>query len=135
MNRITKTVLIFCVAIAPATAICAGESVKSEKAPSAKKIYKVSDLYKEKASLDMQKVTVKGKIVKVAAGIMNKNWFHLQDGSGDPSKGTHDITVTSQDAATMGDVVTAKGLVRLDKDFGSGYRYGMLVEDAKVVKK
>jgi hypothetical protein len=50
-------------------------------------------------------------------------------------KGTHDLTVTSQDTVTMGDVVTAKGVVRLDKDFGSGYTYGMLVEDAKVVKK
>jgi hypothetical protein len=95
----------------------------------------VAELWAQKGGLKDKPVSIRGKVVKYNPGVMGKNWIHLQDGSGDPSKGTHDITVTSQDAATMGDVVTAKGLVRLDKDFGSGYRYGMLVEDAKVVKK
>jgi hypothetical protein len=73
--------------------------------------------------------------VKYNPKIMGKNWIHLQDGSGDPSKGTHDITVTSQNSVAVGDVVTAKGVLRADKDFGSGYTYALIVEDAKVVKK
>ena len=32
--------------------------------------------------------------------------------------------------AKVGDVVTAKGVVRVDKDFGAGYVYKALVEDA-----
>jgi len=95
----------------------------------------VGEIWAQKGGLKDKPVSIRGKVVKYNPGVMGKNWIHLQDGSGDPTKGTHDITVTSQDTVTKGDVVTAKGVVRLDKDFGSGYRYGMLVEDAKVVKK
>jgi len=95
----------------------------------------VAELWAQKGGLKDKPVSIRGKVVKYNPGVMGKNWIHLQDGSGDPLKSTHDITVTSQDAVTMGDVVTAKGVVRLDKDFGSGYTYGMLIEDAKVVKK
>ncbi len=133
MNRIAKALLICLVALAPATAICAGESVKGEKAPSAKKVYKVNELYKEKAGLDMKKVTVKGKVVKVAAGIMNKNWFHIQDGSGDPDRKTNDLAVTTvQDLPAVGKTVTVTGILHKDKDFGSGYRYEVILEEATI---
>ena len=95
----------------------------------------VAEIWAQKAGLKDKSVSIRGKVVKYNPGVMGKNWIHLQDGSGDPSNGTHDITVTSQDTVAKGDVVTAKGVVRVDKDFGSGYRYGMLVEEAKVVKK
>jgi hypothetical protein len=95
----------------------------------------VAELWAQKGGLKDKPVSIRGKVVKYNPGVMGKNWIHLQDGSGDPLKSTHDITVTSQDATTMGDVVTVKGVVRLDKDFGSGYTYGMLIEDAKVMKK
>ena len=32
-------------------------------------------------------------------------------------------------------IITIKGVLRTDKDFGSGYTYAVLVEDAKVAKK
>ena len=95
----------------------------------------VAEIWAQKGGLKDKSVSIRGKVVKYNPGVMGKNWIHLQDGSGDPSKGTHDIAVTSLDVVAKGDVVTAKGVVRVDKDFGSGYRYGMLVEDAKVVKK
>ena len=95
----------------------------------------MAEIWAQKAGLKDKSVSIRGKVVKYNPGVMGKNWIHLQDGSGDPSNGTHDITVTSQDTVAKGDVVTAKGVVRVDKDFGSGYRYGMLVEEAKVVKK
>jgi hypothetical protein len=95
----------------------------------------VAEIWAQKGGLKDKAVSIRGKVVKYNPGVMGKNWIHLQDGSGDPAKGTHDITVTSQDTVTKGDVVTAKGVVRVDRDFGSGYTYGMLVEDAKVVKK
>jgi len=95
----------------------------------------VADVWAKKGNLKEKSVTIHGKVVKYNPGVMGKNWLHLQDGSGDAGKGTHDITVTSQDPAAKGDVVTIKGVVRLDKDFGAGYTYAVIVEDAKVVKK
>lgn len=95
----------------------------------------VSEVWAQKAGLKGKTVTIRGKVVKYNAGVMGKNWLHLQDGSGDAKAGTHDITVTSQDPAAKGDTVTIKGTVFLDKDFGSGYKYAIIVEDAKVVKK
>ena len=95
----------------------------------------VAEVWAQKGSLKGKTVTVRGKVVKYNAGIMGKNWLHLQDGSGDAKAGTNDITVTSNDGAAKGDTVTVTGVVRTDKDFGSGYSYAVLVEDAKVVKK
>lgn len=95
----------------------------------------VSEAWAQKASLKGKTVTIRGKVVRYSAGVMGKNWMHLQDGSGDAKTGTNDITVTSMDGAAKGDTVTIKGTVRLDKDFGSGYSYAVIVEDAKVLKK
>ena len=95
----------------------------------------VAEVWAKKGSLKEKTVTIRGKVVKYNPSVMGKNWLHLQDGSGDAGKGTHDITVTSLDAAAKGDVVTVKGMVRLNKDFGAGYTYAVIVEDAKVAKK
>jgi hypothetical protein len=133
MNRFAKALMISLVVLSPAVAICAGESVKGENAPSAKKVYKVGDLFKEKASLDKQKVIVKGKVVKVASGIMNKNWFHLQDGSGDPGKKTNDLAITTtQELPAVGKTVTVSGTLHKDKDFGYGYKYEVIIEEATI---
>jgi DNA/RNA endonuclease YhcR with UshA esterase domain len=132
MNRFIKALTIFLVLSSPITAISAGEKANVEKAP-ADKVYKVSELFKEKAGLNNQKVTVKGKVVKVSAGIMNRNWMHLQDGSGDPAKGTNDLTITtSGELPAMGKVVTVSGTLRKDKDFGSGYFYQIIIEDGVI---
>jgi len=95
----------------------------------------VSEVWAQKASLKGKSVTIRGKVVKYSAGVMGKNWLHLQDGSGDAKQGTNDITVTSLDEAAKGDTVTIKGTLRADKDFGSGYTYALIVEEAKVQKK
>jgi hypothetical protein len=74
-------------------------------------------------------------VVKFNPGIMGKNWVHLRDGSGKQEKGDNDITVTTQDMTSVGDTVVAKGMVRLDKDFGAGYAYPVIVEDARLSAK
>ena len=38
------------------------------------------------------------------------------------------------DETAVGQIVTIEGIVRLDKDFGAGYRYAVIVEDAKIVQ-
>jgi hypothetical protein len=95
----------------------------------------VAEVWSQKGGLAGKSVSVRGTVVKYSPGIMGKNWIHLQDGSGDAKAGTHDLTVTTQDAAAKGDTITIKGVLRTDKDFGSGYTYAVLVEDAKVAKK
>ena len=71
-----------------------------------------------------------GKLSKYSAAIMGKNWIHLRDGSGSDTNNTNDILVTSAAAAKIGDVVTISGVVRVNKDFGAGYSYKVLIEDA-----
>lgn len=94
----------------------------------------VAEAWAEGAGLDGKTITVRGKVVKYNPGVMGKNWIHLQDGSGDAAKGTNDLTVTSLDAVEKGQTVTITGTVHLNKDFGAGYRYPLIVEEAKVLK-
>ncbi len=91
--------------------------------------YTVADLFAKKADLNGKSVKVKGKVVKVLGGIMGMNWIHIQDGTG--ATGSNDIIFTSKtDTATVGATVTAQGTVVLDKDFGSGYFYAIILEDS-----
>jgi hypothetical protein len=109
------------------------EKIKVEKAagPDA---YTVSEIHAKMATLNDKTAVVKGKVVKVSQGIMGKNWIHLQDGTGDPGLGTNKLVTTSQDLPTVGDIVTMKGKIYKDKDFGSGYKYNVIMEEAKIQK-
>jgi hypothetical protein len=95
----------------------------------------VAEVWAQKASLVGKTVIIRGTVVKYNEAVMGKNWIHLQDGSGDAKLGTNDITATSLDATAKGATITITGIVRADKDFGSGYSYAIIVEEAKVVKK
>jgi len=134
MKGFTKALIILVALALPAVGLCADATSKTEK-PAADKVYKVSDLFKGKAALDKKQVTVKGKVVKVSSGIMRRNWIHLQDGSGTPALKDNDLTVTTtQDLPAVGKVVTITGTLAKDKDFGSGYFYQVIVEDATIKK-
>jgi hypothetical protein len=95
----------------------------------------IAEVWSEQGALTGKSVSIRGVVVKYNPGVMGKNWIHLQDGSGDAAKGTHDITVTTMDAATVGATVTITGAVHTKRDFGAGYSYAVIVEDAKVVAK
>ena len=91
----------------------------------------VAELFAEKDQLAGQSVTVRGKVVKTNAGVMGKNWLHLRDGSGE--EGTNDLTVTTAaDLPNIGDIVVVTGPVTVNKDFGMGYSYPVILEDATV---
>jgi hypothetical protein len=62
---------------------------------------------------------------------MGRNWIHLKDGTLD----NYDFVVTSDQAIPEGHVVTLKGTVARNRDFGSGYRYELLIENASVVRE
>lgn len=113
-------------------AVAAAEGkVKVAKAIGAN-AYTVAELYKQKDKLNKKKVVVNGKVMRVSANIMGKNWIHLQDGSGDAKKGNHNLVVTSQAMPVVGEVVTAKGTLYSNKDFGGGYKYEVIMEKAEL---
>ncbi len=109
------------------------KNIKVEKASGAN-AYTVAEVYEKRAALNTKQVTVRGKVVKFSEGIMGRNWVHLQDGSGDQQKGTHNLVATTQGTAAVGDIVTVTGTFAKDKDFGAGYVYKAIIEDAKVQK-
>jgi hypothetical protein len=90
----------------------------------------VAEIISKSAELKDKPVLVRGKVVKFNPEIMGKNWIHLRDGSGSAANNTNDVLVTTKNQAKVGDVVTVKGVVRTDKDFGSGYFYKVLIEEA-----
>ena len=92
----------------------------------------VAELFAGKADLAGKEVAVRGKVVKFSARIMGKNWLHIQDGSGDAAAGTNDLTVTTNAVAKAGDTVLVGGKLAIDRDFGAGYKYDVIIEDAKV---
>lgn len=92
--------------------------------------YTIAKVFEEKESLAGKKIKVKGKVVKYNAGIMNRNWVHIQDGTGELGK--YDMVVTTTNSARVGQTVIAEGIVAINKDFGSGYVYSIILEDAEI---
>jgi len=95
----------------------------------------IADVWKRRVDLAGTQVTVRGRVVKHNAGILGRNWFHIQDGSGELANGTNDLTVTTEAAVAAGDIVTVTGTVAIDRDFGAGYTYTVMLEDATVTPK
>ncbi|MHC5144745.1 MAG: hypothetical protein ACYSOX_03835 [Planctomycetota bacterium] len=89
----------------------------------------IAELYSNRTAYANTVVRIKGQVTKVNLGIMGKNWIHLQDGTG--NSGSNDLLVTTQETVALGDIVIFEGTIALNKDFGSGYSYEVLMEDAK----
>jgi ribosomal protein S17 len=91
----------------------------------------VTEIVTGKAKFAGKPIAVRGRVVKFNAGILGKNWLHVRDGSG--AEGTNDLTVTTDVVVKVGDLVLVTGTLASDRDFGSGYKYSLIVENAKVV--
>jgi major membrane immunogen (membrane-anchored lipoprotein) len=89
----------------------------------------IAELWAGKDSLKGKTIVVRGKVVKSLSGIMGKNWIHLRDGSSEK-----DITVTTDASANVGEVIVVTGTLTVDKDFGAGYMYPVIIEDGKITK-
>jgi hypothetical protein len=90
----------------------------------------VAEIVKNRIALKGKTVVVRGKVVKYNAGILGKNWVHLRDGSGSAADQSDDILVTTQNETKLDAIVTVKGVVHNDEDFGAGYAYKVLIEEA-----
>jgi hypothetical protein len=90
----------------------------------------IGRLYADRDSYAGKTVLIKGQVTKVNRAIMDRNWVHLQDGTSD--SGNFDLTVTTSEEVNVGDVVTFEGKITLNRDFGAGYSYEVIMEEAKL---
>jgi hypothetical protein len=74
-------------------------------------------------------VKIRGEVVKFSPHIMNRNWVHVQDGTRDGND--YDLTVTTHDSIPEGGIGLFEGVISLDVDFGAGYKYDVIMQDAR----
>jgi hypothetical protein len=92
----------------------------------------IAELYKNRDQYANKKVKVKGKVVKVNPEVMGKNWVHLQDGTKDG--GNFDLTITTLETAAVDEIIEFEGTIVLNKDFGAGYVYELIMEGGLIRK-
>lgn len=92
----------------------------------------IAELFKNKQSFSGKRVKIKGLVTKFNLEIMNKNWIHIQDGT--ENDGKFDLTITSTIKVKVGDILTFEGVIALNRDFGYGYFYEVLMEEGQLVK-
>lgn len=91
----------------------------------------IAELYANRKNYEGKLVKVKGQVTKVNEGIMGRNWVHIQDGTADGEN--FDLTVTTDDGPMVGEIITFSGTLSLNKDFGAGYTYEVILEEAMPV--
>jgi hypothetical protein len=120
----------------PAPAMATGHG--SAPAPAVDKLdpppggQSIANVIANRQALSGKSVTVRGTVVKFNGGIMDRNWLHLQDGSGSASTHDNDLTVTTDAVLKVGDIVTLSGVLGTNQDFGAGYAYDAILEKASV---
>jgi hypothetical protein len=105
------------------------EGMKVEKATGLN-AYDIEELLQKKDTLHNVKVAVRGQVVKVSTGIMGRTWVHIADGTG--AQGGNKLVVTTKDEPAIGDIVTVEGVFHNNVDFGGGYQYAVIIEDASI---
>lgn len=93
----------------------------------------VAELNAAPAALRGERVRVRAVVVKSTPAVLGRTFVHVRDGSGAAADGTHDLTVTTQEQPVVGSEVLLEGVLEFDKDFGSGYRYKVLLSDATLI--
>jgi hypothetical protein len=91
----------------------------------------IAELFANKEKYAGKTVRIKGKVTKFNSKIMNKNWIHIQDGT--EYSGKFDLTATTDIEVAIGETIVLEGKVTLNKDFGYGYVYDVLLEDSKLI--
>ena len=90
----------------------------------------VEQIYNTMDQLNGKIIRIRGKVVKYNPEIMGRNWIHIQDGTGSGSN--YDLMVTSKDQTSVGQIITVEGKIATNKDFGAGYTYKVMIEDANI---
>jgi len=106
------------------------ENILVEKAPGG---ITIAELYAKKDTYAGKEIKIRGQVVRFAKDIMKRNWVHIQDGTMEDKY--YDLTITTTDTVKFGDVVIFKGKISINKDFGAGYFYDVIMEEGTVLQK
>jgi len=87
----------------------------------------LAELFTNPSNYNGKKITVTGKVVKFNSNIMGQNWIHIVN-----DKSNYDLTIITNDVANLDDNVTFEGLITLNKDFGEGYKYAIIMEEGVI---
>lgn len=90
----------------------------------------IAELYAKRDTYAGKSVKIRGEVVKFNKNIMRTNWVHIQDGTN--ASGNFDLIITTADEVKVGDVVIFEGPITLNRDFGAGYSYEVIMQDAKL---
>ena len=91
----------------------------------------IAELLENRKKYEGKTVRIKGRCVKLNNMIMSRNWIHLQDGS--LKDKSVDLTITTTEVIALGSMVAVEGVIALNKDFGAGYKYDIIMEEAKLI--
>lgn len=91
----------------------------------------IAELFENRKKYEGKTVRIKGRCVKLNNMIMSRNWIHLQDGS--LKDKSIDLTITTTENISLGAIVAVEGVIALNKDFGAGYKYDIIMEEAKLI--
>lgn len=92
----------------------------------------IGEIFADPGKFDGKTIIVSGEVAKYNPAIMERNWIHVQDGT--EFEGKYDLTVTSSESFEVGQVISLQGTIALNRDFGYGYSYEVLLENATAVK-
>ena len=90
----------------------------------------IAEIVKNPKKYEGKTVRVFGNVVKANPNIMDRNWLHLKDGTADD----YDFVLTTNAQIPEGHAVGFEGKIVLDKDFGAGYAYDIIMEEAKPLR-
>lgn len=115
---------------APATASPHGTSPQPARLVLAEDALPIAEVVDRAKELAGTTVRVTGVVTKVNPDIMNRNWIHLQDGS----RNQYDFVVTTAQPLPVGHQVTLEGVLAVDRDFGAGYKYDVILENGQTIR-
>jgi len=92
----------------------------------------LEELFSDPGKYDGKTIIVSGEVAKYNPAIMERNWIHIQDGT--EFEGKYDLTATSSESFEVGQKVSLQGTIALNRDFGYGYSYEVLLENATAVR-
>ncbi len=93
----------------------------------------VKEIFADQKALNGKIVRIRGEVIKINSGILDRNWIHIQDGTN--SNGKYDLLITSKENVKPGNIVVFEGRIVINKDFGGGYSYPVMMEDGKIIKE
>jgi hypothetical protein len=93
----------------------------------------IARIFENPADFSGKEVEIRGVVVKINEGIMGTNWIHIQDGT--VGNGKFDLTITCDDLPQLNQEASFRGIIAVNKDFGAGYFYDVIMENAFHIDK